>query len=580
MGSSCDCDCLKKEEQGGENKIYLDDYDNDIYTCRECFRVPEIKSIDYDRREITFECPKHGEQHIGIQNYLKQQKINTKKCECDESGKISFYCAECKNYFCETCKSKHEHQLNIIDIKEINTKCNNHLKEYKTYCKKCREHFCEDCQDICVHKKVNFYNPSENEIQKIKNRIETGELIIKILKIILESYENHKTNYFYSINIKNIADNDKNELLLTKLKNLENKISNYFDSKYKLKINERSKEIKLNQKELQNYELTLLSVIELKNLEKLSLKDTKIKDIEPIKDMIMPNLKEIDLSSNKIKDVNSFEEILNKNKEIRCINLDESEIEKIDVFKKLFKEKELKKLQIVSLDKNRKLIEDDLNEIKGLINKENECTLIYKLGKDNEKHFFGSEFIHTNQYNIKLEINGEKMTYDEFNNYKIDYKQDTIEIKLLINKYVTDLKCFFEGCSSLISIDGISDWNTCDITNLSNFFKDCSLLEKIPDISNWDTSEVTDMSCMFDGCSSLKELPDISNWKTHKVEDMQFMFAGCSQLKILPNISKWNFAKVKNIKSIFEDCNSLTNKPDIIKWNLTRTTSNSYLNPY
>ena len=67
-------------------------------------------------------------------------------------------------------------------------------------------------------------------------------------------------------NLKNIAVNDKNELLLTKLKNLENKISNYFDSKYKLKINERSKEIKLNQKELQNYELTLLSVIELKNL--------------------------------------------------------------------------------------------------------------------------------------------------------------------------------------------------------------------------------------------------------------------------------------------------------------------------
>ena len=573
--------CIKtKNDIGvGEDEINLDDYDNDIYTCRECFRVPEIKSIDYDKREIIFECPKHGEKHIELKTYLKQEKINTSKCECDMSGKISCYCAECKNYFCKTCKDKHEHQLKIIDIKEINTKCHNHLKEYKTYCKKCREHFCEDCEDICGHNKVNISEPSDNDIQKIKQRIETGELLIKILKIILESYEKHKTNYFYSINIKKIADNDKNEILLAKLKNLENKISNYFDSKYKLKINEKSKEIKINQKDLQNYELTLLSVIELKNLEKLSLKDTKITNIDPIKEMIMPNLKEIDLSSNKIKDVNSFEEILKKDKEIRYINLDENEIEKIDVFKKIFKEKELKKLQHVSLDNNKKLIEDDLKEIKGLINKENECTLIYKLGEDQEKHFFGSEFIITNKYNIKLEINGKIMTYDDFNNYKIDYKQDTIEIKLLINKYVTDLKCFFEGCSSLISIDGISDWNTCDIINFSNFFKDCSLLKKIPDISNWDTSEVTDMSYMFNGCSSLTELPDISNWKTHKVEDMQFMFSGCSQLKILPNISKWNFAKVKNIRSIFKDCNSLTNKPDIRQWNLPRTTSNSYLIP-
>jgi surface protein len=573
--------CIKtKNDIGvGEDEINLDDYDNDIYTCRECFRVPEIKSIDYDKREIIFECPKHGEKHIGLKTYLKQEKINTSKCECDMSGKISCYCTECKNFFCETCKDKHEHQLKIIDIKEINTKCHNHLKEYKTYCKKCREHFCEDCEDICGHNKVNISEPSDNDIQKIKQRIETGELLIKILKIILESYEKHKTNYFYSINIKNIADNDKNEILLAKLKNLENKISKYFDSKYKLKINEKSKEIKINQKELQNYELTLLSLIELKNLEKLSLKDTKITNIEPIKEMIMPNLKEIDLSSNKIKDVNSFEEILKKDKEIRYINLDENEIEKIDVFKKIFKEKELKKLQLVSLDNNKKLIEDDLKEIKGLINKENECTLIYKLGEDQEKHFFGSEFIITNKYNIKLEINGKIMTYDDFNNYKIDYKQDTIEIKLLINKYVTDLKCFFEGCSSLISINGISDWNTCDIINFSNFFKDCSLLKKIPDISNWDTSEVTDMSYMFNGCSSLTELPDISNWKTHKVEDMQFMFSGCSQLKILPNISKWNFAKVKNIRSIFKDCNSLTNKPDIRQWNLPRTTSNSYLIP-
>jgi surface protein len=274
----------------------------------------------------------------------------------------------------------------------------------------------------------------------------------------------------------------------------------------------------------------------------------------------MPNLKEIDLSSNKIKDVNSFEEILKKDKEIRYINLDENEIEKIDVFKKIFKEKELKKLQLVSLDNNKKLIEDDLKEIKGLINKENECTLIYKLGEDQEKHFFGSEFIITNKYNIKLEINGKIMTYDDFNNYKIDYKQDTIEIKLLINKYVTDLKCFFEGCSSLISIDGISDWNTEKVIYFNYMFASCKSLKILDDLSNWKTKDAKRMNYMFSNLKELEEIQGISGWNVENVIDMNRMFQKCSSLKSFPDLSNWKLNKKVDSCYMFKGCESLKEK--------------------
>ena len=55
-------------------------------------------------------------------------------------------------------------------------------------------------------------------------------------------------------------------------------------------------------------------------------------------------------------------------------------------------------------------------------------------------------------------------------------------------------------------------------------FYGCSSLICLPDISNWDTSKVTDMSCLFGECSSLITLPDISKWDTSNVINMHSMF--------------------------------------------------------
>ena len=66
------------------------------------------------------------------------------------------------------------------------------------------------------------------------------------------------------------------------------------------------------------------------------------------------------------------------------------------------------------------------------------------------------------------------------------------------------MRYIFYGCSSLLSITGLSNINTSNVIFMNDMFEGCSLLEKINDISKWDINKVKDISNMFSGCSSLK----------------------------------------------------------------------------
>ena len=132
----------------------------------------------------------------------------------------------------------------------------------------------------------------------------------------------------------------------------------------------------------------------------------------------------------------------------------------------------------------------------------------------------------------------------------------------------TDLSYMFYGCSSLISIFGISNWNTNLVTNMSHMFEKCSLLKNIGDISQWKFKKLNDINQLFKECSSLESLPDISNWNINNVQNMNGVFHNCSSLKALPDISKWNTENVLRMGGIFSECSSLILLPDISKWNI------------
>ena len=79
----------------------------------------------------------------------------------------------------------------------------------------------------------------------------------------------------------------------------------------------------------------------------------------------------------------------------------------------------------------------------------------------------------------------------------------------------TNLYCMFYNCSSLLSVNGIKDFDKESLSNIGSMFYGCSSLTCLPDISNWNLNNATNLGGIFYGCSSLISLPDISKWNTN-----------------------------------------------------------------
>ena len=103
-----------------------------------------------------------------------------------------------------------------------------------------------------------------------------------------------------------------------------------------------------------------------------------------------------------------------------------------------------------------------------------------------------------------------------------------------ISDELTRIGGMFTGCSSLVDLSPLSDWDTSKVTDMSWMFKGCSALVDLSPLANWDTSQVTDMRGMFEDCSGLVDLSDLSGWNVSNVKYMDDMFKGCKSLKEYP----------------------------------------------
>ena len=175
-----------------------------------------------------------------------------------------------------------------------------------------------------------------------------------------------------------------------------------------------------------------------------------------------------------------------------------------------------------------------------------------------------------------LEFNSLSEAPSTENNFFKEKIKDMIELTRYVKKdsnkcniYISEMSNLFDGCSSLKSIKGISDWNISNVYDINDIFANCSSLSSLPDISKWSTYNVENMESMFFKCSSLISLPDISKWDTRKVKSLKGMFCGCKSLSSFPDISKWNICNVNDMSDmsdIFRECNSLTSLPDMSVW--------------
>ena len=276
--------------------------------------------------------------------------------------------------------------------------------------------------------------------------------------------------------------------------------------------------------------------------------------------IILQNINQINTNNNKeINNINNDKDINNQTNSI------------LNIYNRMFS-KDISEINIVyDIDKKDKEIENnDTINIFGtdfVINNKNICKMIV-----NNKEYELQKKFNINNYkdkNLKIKLRG----INKITNLSEMFSgcSSLISISNLSNwdiSNVTSLSCMFYNCPSLTSLPDISNWNTSNIIDLSGLFYNCSSLKTLPDISKWNTSKVKDMSWLFRQCKLLSSLPDISKWDTNNTTDMSFMFSGCSKLTALPDISIWNTKNVNNLSYMFSGCSSLSTLPDISKWNI------------
>ena len=182
-------------------------------------------------------------------------------------------------------------------------------------------------------------------------------------------------------------------------------------------------------------------------------------------------------------------------------------------------------------------------------------------------------FVKKNSKNCKFILNNKEYDLCEFYTIKNEQEEKEIEIKLIINKKLTDLSHMFSACLCLFSISNLSNLDTSEVEDMSFMFYECSNLSYLSDISKWNIKKVKNISFMFYGCLSLKKLEGLSKWDTSNIEDMSFMFYECSSLSTLSDISEWNTSNVIDINSMFYNCSELEHLPDISKWKISNNTN-------
>ena len=131
-----------------------------------------------------------------------------------------------------------------------------------------------------------------------------------------------------------------------------------------------------------------------------------------------------------------------------------------------------------------------------------EINIIYNFNGENNINIFGYNFIKNNKNICKMIIdNKEYELAKKYNGKRSNNNKLKIKLKGINN--VTNMSYMFSGCSSLLSLPDISNWNTNNVIDMSAMFFECSSLSFLPDISKWNTDKVTDLNNMFSWCKSL-----------------------------------------------------------------------------
>lgn len=329
-------------------------------------------------------------------------KENTqKKFNADEEF---VFCIDCKKVICPECVRRHKHtntspisQLYTFEQNEFSKNRNNNLETEKIEEEsEIESNNNNNNNDKGKEKSSDLYKPSDDDIQtlkktnwKIKNKIKSLRLLLKMNEILIGTYERYPDNYVNNKNIINVCqkinsftNDDYSEIdeidIEKKYKLLRKVPLSIINTRFNTSFNGYEKEINLSNKVLTNNDLKLLSLIKFPKLEELILKNNNIESIDTLQYLTAPNLYKLDLSYNKITDISSLRNISLSLDKLGTLNLSNNNISNIQILNDdgIFPE-----IQEINLENN------NLN-----YNSNNVKKIIYKYTKENREATYIQKF--------------------------------------------------------------------------------------------------------------------------------------------------------------------------------------------
>ena len=225
------------------------------YRCSKCQYIPLINIIkDGDEYKIKTKCRNNHNEILSIQSFLEKNQnynINNIKCsKCNyfrDQNPMFYYCLNCKDFLCNSCKEEHSHSEETISINELDSFCTVHndtiagfCEEIGNMCLVCKEQFKNKYKmkylSLFSKEKENIIN---NKINKDKNIIKNIENEIKNFERKIEKYKKILNDLNYIIEIENNLYNTykkecNNNLCYEIIQNIENCLN--FKIKFEIKI--------------------------------------------------------------------------------------------------------------------------------------------------------------------------------------------------------------------------------------------------------------------------------------------------------------------------------------------------------
>ena len=419
-------------------------------------------------------------------------------------------------------------KMDGIDEKYLCNLCTEKFTQNPYYCYRCSKKFCEKC--FKKLKDIGFPNPLKCPFCKFEAEFDEW--------FTLPNFMEEKQKYLELIeeNIKlkeeNLAYNKKEIEFINKITKL-----NVLVEKTEETIKILNVEIREAHKKMKNQEKIIQD------------KDEKIKKL----DDIINGLNQ--LHQNKINEKNEVIVNLLQEKELEISNIKERKYLLLSQVKK-------------SNEDYNKKVELILN--KDEIQNNNEDYFIYNvkedhIDKDGYVKILGDYFVKNNKGTLIINDN---IKLDHLvSKYKLQIGINKIKITMKISKII-DISHIFFGCSSLIDITPLKNWDLINTNNFSFMFFGCELLNDISSLKDLNVSNGNNFDSMFYYCKSINDISFLKDWNVSNGNNFSSMFCCCESINDLSPLKNWNVTNGNNFNSMFSGCESIIDLSPLKNWNV------------